>query len=264
MTAGTVASAYYKLLIVDDEPHILHALVKSLTLRGYQVTGVGSGEEALELLRTSQYALMVLDMNMPGMDGVTTMRLAKSLQPNLLIIILTGYASVETAIAAVKNHAVDYLRKPVPTQLLSDAIKQVLAENEDRLRKEKLADAIADYMGAPGNASTNTGTNSMLYLPPVTLDLINRCIVLDNSEEKINLSTGETKVMECLMRHPNQSLTNKYIAQQIMKSDLDVHEATKVVRPYISRLRGKAPYLNEPPRILDTVHGIGYVFKPRA
>jgi len=263
MTATVQVNVRHKLLIVDDEPHILHALVKSLTLRGYHVTGARSGEEALEFLRTGQYELMVLDMNMPGMDGVTAMNLAKIIQPNLLIIILTGYASVETAIAAVKSHAIDYLRKPVSTRLLSDTIKRILAENAERLRKEKIADAIVDYIGAQGGSFALTGTNHMLYLPPVTLDLINRCLFIDNSKECINLSTGETKVMECLMQHANQPLTNKYIAQQIMKTELDGTEATKIVRPYISRLRRKVPTLNESPRILETIHGIGYVFNPR-
>ncbi len=264
MVSTASMSIYEKILIVDDEPHILHALVKSLRLRGYKAFGIGSGEEALNLLRTDNFSLMVLDLNLPGMDGTTVMQRAKEIQPNLLIIIMTGYASVDTAIAAVKNHAVDYLRKPVKTQLLSDTITKILAENRQRLNKEKLADAVVNFIGAQGILPNAEDTKDRLYLPPVSLDLTNHCIFIDNFAGRIDLSSGETKVLECLMKHPNQALSSKYIAQKVTGTNLNSMDANKIIRPYISRLRRKVPYLNRDPRILDTVHGIGYIFRPRA
>jgi len=203
-------------------------------------------------------------MHLPGMDGTAVMQHAKEIQPNLLVIVLTGYASVDTAIAAVKHQAADYLRKPVRTQLLSDTIQRILSENAARLHKEKIANAIIDYMGIADGISPFQNSKNKLYLPPVSLDLVNRYIVIDNFANRISLSPGEAKVLECLMRHPNETLTSKYIAEHVMEAKFDGIDANKIVRPYISRLRKKAPYLNEYPKILDTVHGIGYIFRPRA
>lgn len=259
--SSSIVDINAKLLIVDDEPHILHALVKSLNMRGYQVTGATSGEEALKFLQAENFSLMVLDISMPGIGGITTMQQARDIQPNLLIIVLTGYANVESAIAAVKNHAVDYLRKPVKTQLLSDTIHKILSENAEKLRKETIADAVVNLVTGHTLTSLETQSSNQLHVPPITLNIIQRQITIDGYLDPISLSAGEVKILAYLMAHPNTVISNKSIAESMAETSFDEIDARKIVRPYISRLRRKVPYLNEKPRILDTVRGAGYIFR---
>jgi len=127
-----------RLLILDDEPHIRTALVEILNLEGYFTQEASSGAEALELLCQEPYDLMVLDLNLPGMDGVEVMEVALQLNPDLLIIILTGHGSLESAIAAVKSKAVDYLLKPTDAHTLICAISKALQERMEQLRQRRL------------------------------------------------------------------------------------------------------------------------------
>ncbi len=90
-----------RVLVVDDEPTIRKPLVRALELTGYQAVGAASGKEALALLEQVSYDVMLLDMKMPEMDGMQVMDRARQLQPDLLIFILTGHATLESAIAAV-------------------------------------------------------------------------------------------------------------------------------------------------------------------
>lgn len=122
-----------RLLIVDDEPQIRSALVRALNLMGYQAEGAGSGYEALNLLADQAYDLMLLDLHLPGIDGITVMKRARLVHPNLMIVILTGRPSVESAVAAVKLRAADYLIKPVSVNEIVAAIRQTLQERTRQL-----------------------------------------------------------------------------------------------------------------------------------
>ena len=92
-----------KLLVVDDEPHIRAPLVRALSLIGYDVGEAASGREALALLEQSTYDLMILDILMPDLNGIEVMQRAHRKWPELLIIVLTGNASLESAIVALRS-----------------------------------------------------------------------------------------------------------------------------------------------------------------
>ncbi len=115
-----------RILVVDDEPHVRMALRRSLIACGYEVDDAASGPEALEMLSRRRYSLIVVDVRMPGMDGVEVMRRAREAQPDLQIIVLTGYASLESAIAAVRCRAADYLIKPVSLHQVVNVVARVL------------------------------------------------------------------------------------------------------------------------------------------
>jgi len=125
-------------LIVDDEVEFLETLVKRLRKRKLEVNGVTSGEAALELLNTSPTDVVVLDVKMPGMSGLDTLREIKKKHKLVEVIMLTGHASVEAAIEGMGFGAFDYLMKPTPIDELvykvQDAYKKVkLAEKKNHL-----------------------------------------------------------------------------------------------------------------------------------
>jgi diguanylate cyclase (GGDEF)-like protein len=123
-------------LVVDDEEIVRSFLIDVLTDEGYQVSAASSGEEALRLLSTEEYDLIITDIKMPGMDGMEVLRTAKSMDSNQNVIVMTGYASTETAVESMKLGAADYITKPFNL----DQIKIVVAKTLERSRLRKKAE----------------------------------------------------------------------------------------------------------------------------
>ncbi len=101
-----------KMMLVDDEERFLSTTKKLLERKNIDVLTASSGSEALELLRANRIHVVILDVKMPGMDGVTTLKEIKTHFPMVEVIMLTGHATVESAIEGLKSGAVDYLMKP--------------------------------------------------------------------------------------------------------------------------------------------------------
>ena len=101
-----------KVLFVDDEVDFLETLMKRMKKRGVDVAGVGSGEQALDYLYNQPVDVVVLDVRMPGIGGINTLREIKKIDPLMEVIMLTGHASIEAAIDGMELGAFDYLMKP--------------------------------------------------------------------------------------------------------------------------------------------------------
>jgi DNA-binding NtrC family response regulator len=123
-----------RLLLVDDEERFRTTLSKLLGVRGIPVAAVGSGEEALAELRSKPYDVILLDVRMPGMNGVEVLAEIKKINPALEVIILTGHASVDAAADIMKLGGYDYLLKPCSVDELMDKID---GANERKLAREK-------------------------------------------------------------------------------------------------------------------------------
>ena len=113
-----------KVLLVDDEVDFLKILAERLEVRGLKVITATSGEDALTNTEKEEYDLIVLDLSMPGIDGLETLKRIKTRQPDAEIIILTGQGSVRTGIEAMKLGAEDFLQKPVDISELMDKISE--------------------------------------------------------------------------------------------------------------------------------------------
>jgi DNA-binding NtrC family response regulator len=101
-----------KILLVDDEIVFTQNMSKLLSNRGYRVTSVNSGDNAIKALEKENFDVVVLDLKMPGMDGITTLKEIKKLELFTETLILTGHGSIDTALEAIKMGAYDYLTKP--------------------------------------------------------------------------------------------------------------------------------------------------------
>ncbi|MCU0573872.1 MAG: response regulator [Syntrophobacteraceae bacterium] len=121
----------FSVLLVDDEVEFLETLVKRLAKRKLQVTGVTSAEEAIQILGKQSVDIVVLDVKMPGMDGLEALRQIKSTSPDVEVIMLTGHANVEAAIQGMELGAFDYLMKPMD-------IDELLYKLQDAYKKKTL------------------------------------------------------------------------------------------------------------------------------
>jgi len=114
----------FSVLIVDDEEDFVETLVKRLTSKGLEAEAVYRGLDALELLEQKDFDVCVLDVRMPGMDGIETLREMKKKKPSMEVIMLTGHGSVESGIQGLQLGAYNYVMKPVPFPDLLQQIQQ--------------------------------------------------------------------------------------------------------------------------------------------
>lgn len=261
-----------RILVVDDESTTRSAVTRALGLIGYQADGAASGTQALARLSARSYDLMLLDLRMPEMDGVEVMVRARESHPNLQVIVFTAYASVDSAISAVRAGAADYLLKPCSIKEIAAAIARVLKQRQERLRRQQLMHVMAETLEDPraveGLASPAISEPQERFIPcgSMTLDQDKRIAVIngpDGANLNCDLTTNETKILAFLMRHPDRVFSCRELAQATLGYEVTEAEAEDILRPHIFRLRKKIePNLANPTRI-RTVRGRGYFFSPR-
>ncbi len=120
-----------KILLVDDEDQFRESVKKQLTVRNYTVSSVSSGEDAIEFIHQNDIDVVILDMRMPGISGAATLKKIKETSPLTEVIMLTGHATVNTAMKTIKMGAFDYIPKPVKLDVLINKM-------EDAYRKKEL------------------------------------------------------------------------------------------------------------------------------
>jgi DNA-binding NtrC family response regulator len=126
---------HIRVLLVDDEENLLEYLSKRLLKKGFTVKATFSGEQAVEVAQQERYDVAVVDLKMPGIDGVETQKRLRQIQPFLQCIVLTGHGSIESALESGKEEAFEYLLKPV------DYEKLVVAITDAHKRKQALQGA---------------------------------------------------------------------------------------------------------------------------
>ena len=125
------------ILVVDDEPAIQDILTWSLAAEGYRVATAGSGEEALTRVEEQDFDIILTDIVMPGLDGLEVLERSRVLNPRAAVIVMTAYAALETAIAALRRGACDYLEKPFSIEDLKERVQRLIQYRET-LWKDRL------------------------------------------------------------------------------------------------------------------------------
>ena len=274
MTDATAASPIprARVLVVDDEAHVRSALVRSLALKGYRASGAVSGYQALEMLERTPYDAMVLDMRMPGMDGVEVMQRACQVCPDLAIVVLTGHASLATAISAIKSHAADYLLKPASVHDVATAIASALQRRAEKLHRHHLLQVMGRALDElsrielSGETSPAPTPDRFLHAGPVTLDREKLLVFVvegdDAGGSNAELTVSQSLLLAYLIQHPNTILSCRELARSALGFDVGEQAAQSVVRPHICRLRKKIEPDPVHPRLIRTVSGKGYLFAP--
>jgi DNA-binding response OmpR family regulator len=126
------------ILIVDDEKNIRLTLSQALETLGTQIDAAANGEEALAKLREKEFGLILLDIRMPGMDGMEVLRHVREIRPDIRVIMITAYGTVESAVEAMKLGAVDFLQKPFDPEEIRELVSRVM--DRDKLDEHKLVD----------------------------------------------------------------------------------------------------------------------------
>jgi DNA-binding NtrC family response regulator len=122
-----------KILVVDDEKHIRDSCIKLLQRKRFEAQGAADGTEALDKISKELFDLVLLDVRMPGMDGIEVLRRAKEMVPEIVVLILTGHGTIDTANEALQLGAAGFIRKPIAIEDLAQSIDEAL----DRSKKKQ-------------------------------------------------------------------------------------------------------------------------------
>lgn len=125
-----------RVLIVDDEADFATAITERLSKRGFRASAVFNGQEALQAAMETEYDAIVLDLKMPGMDGLQTLQEIRKIDPDVQILVLTGHGTVSAGIGGMQLGAADFLQKPVAIEALSTSL-QAAAEQSRAKRRQK-------------------------------------------------------------------------------------------------------------------------------
>lgn len=224
-----------RLLVVEDDPSIASMLRRGLSFEGYSVALVKTGTEALDAIRDGMPDLIVLDVMLPGMNGIEVCRRIRSAGEDVPILMLTARDEVTDRVAGLDAGADDYLVKPFAFEELVARLRALLRRSDQR---------IAD---AP---------DTTLTFEDLLLDTSTR--FAHRGERRIELTTREFDLLLLFMRHPNQVLPRNTIMERVWGDDFPGE--SNVLEVYMSNLRRHLEAGGEP-RLLQTIRGAGYTLR---
>ena len=131
-----------KILVVDDEALVRNSLEEILRLEGYEVVSVESGDAALNQIQQESYDLILLDLKMPGIDGIDVLKALSRLTPDTRVILLTGHGSLESSIDALRIGAQDYLLKPASSSEILSSVARALASKAEQQHRRMLLEQL--------------------------------------------------------------------------------------------------------------------------
>lgn len=254
-----------KILIVDDDKGVRESLEELLRMEKYHADSAGSGEVALEALSVEKFDLVLLDIRMPGIDGVEVMHEIRKYHPDTRIIIITGYGSLDSAIEAIRSGAQDYMLKPYTTDDILLSITRALSEKEARIRKEilieQLESSLDQLKDVEGIRTQELPARRVVSLPRgITVDLERR--EMWRGSERAHLTPTESKLLSIFMENRGRVMTHQEIVFLVQGLDISEKEAPEVLRPMVSRLRKKLALFTGVEEWVSNVRGTGYLFDP--
>lgn len=221
------------ILVIDDDPRLINALRRTLSYEGYQVSTAANGESALDQVRLKPPDLVILDLMLPGINGMEVCRRLRGAGEQMPILMLTARDAVRDRVTGLEIGADDYLIKPFITEELLARIKALLR----RSNPPDVAREILSYAD-------------------LELDIATR--QARRGQRVIMLSTTEYELLAMFLRNPRIVLTRSLLMDRIWGTDFT--GGPNVLEVYIGHLRAKLEQQSEP-RLIQTVRGAGYVLR---
>lgn len=222
-----------KILLAEDDISLATIIHKGLSEKGYEVSIAQDGNTALQMASEHDFRLMILDIMLPGMNGMEVCRLLRKNQVSLPIIMLTALGTTENVVAGLDNGADDYIVKPFRITELEARIRSVIRRGGD-----------------------HTLRVNIISFGGLELDSDSKTVKRDGNE--INLTATEFRLLECFINSPNKVLSRVELLEKVWGVDFNM--ATNVVDVYVNYLRKKIDK-DYPAKLIHTVVGMGYILK---
>ncbi|HYM16938.1 MAG TPA: response regulator transcription factor [Micropepsaceae bacterium] len=226
MTSG---STPLRVLIVEDEPPIRRFLKTSLVAQGYQTLETESGEEALSTLAKNRIDVVVLDLGLPGMDGLDFLRNIRASGSSVPVIVLSSRTDETGKVKALDLGADDYVTKPFG---IDELLARIRAALRHRLQEQ--------------------GEKPVFKSGDLSVDLVRRIVTVKG--EEVKLTPREYDVLRLLVLHAGKVLTHKFLLREVWGTETDV----QYLRIYVRSLRQKIEAVPERPQHILTEQGVGY------
>ena len=220
-----------RLLVVEDEKKVSSFIKKGLEEEGYAVDAAHDGEEGLYMALDNVHDLIILDIQLPKMDGLQVLQEIRKQKVKTPVLLLTVRATIEDKVLGLDSGADDYLTKPF-------AFQELVARLRALLRRRTEAEP------------------TVLKIADLELDPARRTVL--RGEEKIDLSPREFSLLDYFMRNPGRVLTRTMITEHVWDYDFDTD--TNVIDVYVNYLRKKIDS-NRDPGLIQTVRGVGYLLR---
>ena len=228
------ASPRVRVLVVEDERKVADSLCEGLTAEGYDVAVERSGERAFVRLRTESFDTVLLDLGLPGRDGLEILTSLRERNLSTPVIILTARDALADRVAGLDAGADDYVLKPF-------AFDELLARLRALLRR-----------GPSGE------TPRRIVVGPVTIDLISRKVIRDGTV--IDLTTREFEVLAYLMRHNGRIVSRDALARDVWNEHERTTTLDNVIDVYLARVRQKVDD-DADTRVIHTIRGVGFTVR---
>jgi DNA-binding response OmpR family regulator len=267
-------------LVVDDEAAIRYSVSKTLQRVGYNVREAANGDDALDAMKSHLFDVILTDVRMPpGIDGVELVRRIKDNDPDSVVILMTAYPSLGTAVEALRLGAHDYLIKPSSSQDIRNSVAQGIERSRNLKRRRLLLDAIRsnihELSRAPEEQNTTSlvreaagdngsgdesaimaGFNSIMQLGSLTIYPGRYQIAVD--DHPIDLTPTEFDLLLYLAAHRGRVVSCHELVREVRGYAVDEAEAREVIRPHVSNLRRKLKNMGLDEDLIVNVRGIGY------
>ena len=268
-----------RILVVDDEGAIRYSVTKTLQRIGYKVDAVGSGEEAVDLLDHNEFEVVLTDIRMPGMSGVDLLAHVREKYPDTSVILMTGYASLNTAVESLRLGAHDYLVKPSSSRDIRESVDRGVERAKGMRRRRRLLTMIQagveelnenDFdpqpqvslaemeqsAAYPGDMTPPPTSLAAMELGPLTLYPGRYQIAL--GEKTVDLTPTEFDLLLYLAAHRGRVVPCSELVREVRGYAVDEEEAREVIRPHVSNLRRKVKIAPHNIDLIVNVRGIGY------
>lgn len=220
-----------RILVIDDDPAVRSLLKRGLTYEGFAVDAADSGEAGLSLAREQPPDLVILDIMMPGIDGIEVLRRLRMVDAQLPVLLLTAKDAPKDQVAGLETGADDYVVKPFTFEVLLARVRALLRrQHAEQLPVFRFADLTLDVGGHQ----------------------------VRRSGREVSLTSMEFKLLEELMRHPRQVLSKEVLLDRVWSFDFGGN--ANIVEVYVRQLRQKLEAHGEA-RLIQTVYGAGYVLR---
>ncbi len=267
-------------LVVDDEGAIRYSVSKTLQRIGYQVDEAQTGEEALDMIGKREYEVILTDIRMPGITGVELLKRIKDASPDGIVILMTGYASLGTAVESLRLGAHDYLIKPSSSQDIRQSVTKGVERARNLKRRRALLDAIRSNVFELTRADVEAITkayeddepvaaepryestapvepiSSNMMLGPLTIYPGRYQISV--GDQPIDLTPTEFDLLLYLAAHRGRVVSCHELVREVRGYAVDEAEAREVIRPHVSNLRRKLKQTGKDADLIVNVRGIGY------
>ena len=225
-----------RILFLEDEPTIREVLAEYMKIQGYEVTEAGDGDEAAGLLERRSFDMAVLDIMVPGRDGLEVLALIREQYPDMAVIMLTALEDEKTQVRAFNAYADDYVIKPVSPIILLKRMETILRRTVGKRDKDKRQGAGTDDIGKRG-LSIHEEEYQAYY-----------------DGEPLKLTLSEYLLLQTLYREPSRVFTREQLILGIFNEDYIGND--RIIDAHVKNLRKKLPQ-----NYIKTVIGVGYQFQ---